>query len=405
MKRFLGFIVSIAICSTICLPILAQEPYSVSLSLAPNTTLLNQSFNKNAERQTIMASSENIQITLNKEKNVLHISNPISATLSGEINEVSADKMYGYVGVFYGIDNDIPIIADVVYNNDNEMFVVLTSGALGTDDFKVTFYGDYTDSLKALSNKYSNLVMEEQQENTGMENSDLLYTSSVDGQIKFQNSGEIYPSGNDQYTFGHLDVYHPDELRNQGNMRVYARVNTNCQDVEDYLLDTEGYFNSLYVYPEKFNISICGNNDNIYALNNSFNPQPAETTVQLTIPYPLPSGAVEFFSIELPTSKTKVTTGKFSSDSPYDTNKVNWEISKVMGWSPSKTDGDKESKTGMVGSSDYTISANITSNRNYSMTSRCTIGYAYQYVVGESIMTLHLTTNELPVTSTITVVP
>lgn len=410
MKRLLATLCTFALCATIFVPISAEatDPGIVNAILDINNSLMNESFN-NQSTLTNISSNKQIEISLNTEAATANIRGDIVADLSGVVDRVICDDgIIGYVGTYEGTLLDgTSIIADVVYDS-NDIFAAITLGPLTTDSFDLTLYGAFTDSLKEISTKYSSDIMTYRESALTPINSedDLTPAPFVQGETVYQGSDLANADDNSTYMVGQTSFYFAEELRNQGVMSVYAKVNTKCSRVEDYLIDVEGFRDSLVVYPDTFNISICGNNADLHAIENTYLPKDGSTSATITIPiYGGPVVGLQFISFKTKMSSTDVTTSRYSSSSPYPNNKVSWDIYKKYGWTPTDTDGSPSTDTGMVASADYTYGGNISTSRTTSMTAKTSIRYEYQYTFGGSPMVLHLTTDEMSVTASLKIVP
>lgn len=205
---------------------------------------------------------------------------------------------------------------------------------------------------------------------------------------------------------GDLSVFHADELANQGNMSTYVKVNTKSSLVESYIEDDLGFgSNTMMAYPDTFNISIRGNNNNLHVVTNSYAPQNNSTSTTISIPvYGGPNIGLQFVSFDVTMSSTTVTTSKISNSSLHQ-NMVSWKIYKKNGWNPDTFDGDHTTESGMTVASTYTYEGDVTSNVTTSITTAGTIRYEYWIMIMGNLSSYHLNTGTMSETSIVTIVP
>lgn len=231
-----------------------------------------------------------------------------------------------------------------------------------------------------------------------------MSVAAVDGTCKYQGYDTVY-LGNKMA--GVLSVFHADELRNQGNMSTYVKVNTKSSLVESYIEDDLGFGSyTMMAYPDTFNISICGNNNNLHAVTNSYTPQNNSTSATISIP--VYGGSViglQFVSFDVTMSSTTVTTSKYSSSSPHQNNKLSWEIYRRNGWNPDTFDGGYATESGMTVASTYTYEGNVTSNVTRSMTATGSIRYEYWIMIMGNLSSYHLSTDTMSKTTNVTICP
>ncbi len=195
-------------------------------------------------------------------------------------------------------------------------------------------------------------------------------------------------------------------MRNQGTTAVYAKVNTNCAGVVNYLREVENFTGLVGAYPDTFYLSICGNKDYLYAVNNTYIPPANVTTANLIIPIYLgPNQGINTISIPITMSSVDVTTSRYISSSPLPFNRVEWEIYKRNGWPTVNYDGNIYSQTGMSTYANYIYNGNVSSALTTSMSARASIRYEYINSVAGSSLYLHLTTEEMLAASNIRIVP
>lgn len=409
MKRKLALLCAIVLCATLMTPAFAATNASgtVDAVLNVNTSLMEQSFNKLATRND--ADSQQIEIVLNPEAATAEITGDIDAALTGSVEEIICDDgNVGYIGVYDGwLPDGTPVIADVIYNSD-DVFATLTLGTLGADNFSLTFYGELTDSLKAISNKYTQEVAEYHKPMSGTDDDgELTPTPYVQGKTIYQGSDDVYAGKSSKYHAGNMSFYFPDELRNQGNMDVITKVNTDCDGVSDYLVDEMGFDEkTLVVYPDIFDITIHGNHDDLHCVTESYLPKAGSTSSTVKIPiYTGSTFGMQLLDFSIKMSSTDVSFSRHTPDSMYPNNEISWEIYKRHGWNPWDTDGDESSEAGMVVNATYTYGGNLSSSRYTSLTSTTSIRYEYQYTVSGTGVPLHITTDEMSVSANINILP
>lgn len=418
MKKIISLIIVFAVCFQLVAVTLAAEskvdPEATEAILTINENLMAQSFRqdkKNGVRGSVGESDySQIEVSLNTDAKSVAISGPFDVILTGCVEDISYNNIEGYIGVYEGsLDDGTHIIVDAVYTAE-EVFVAITLGFLGTEDFAVMFYGDLTNRLKLISNMHAAEVCANQETSDDNLVADVapetVAVPYVQAETIFQGTSSVYSDVSARYLFGVTSVYHADELRNQGVMPIYAKVNTQCDVVEEYLINEEDFSGTLTVYPDTFNISICGNDNNLHAINNTYTPESNSTSATISIP--VYGGSViglQFISHDILMTSTNVTVSKYTTTSQHPNNKVSWEIYKRFGWGSSETDGYPSSEAGMVVSADYTYSGNVSSSFDVYMNTKSSIRYEYtQYILGNSI-TLHLSTNEMSATTLLSIVP
>lgn len=188
-------------------------------------------------------------------------------------------------------------------------------------------------------------------------------------------------------------------------MTTHVKVNTQSEQVEAYLISEEGFTDSLFVYPDTFNVQITGNDNYIKVANNSFVPANNSTSATLSIPVYLGTVlGVQFIPLSIEMSSTTVTLSKHNASANYN-NRANWEIYKRFGWNASNTDGYPNSEAGMAVQLEYLYEGNVSSATTVYINVKSSIRYEYVYYLAGSTMTLHLTTGEMACTTPLTIVP
>ncbi len=392
-----------------------NEAICVARKLEQNTELMKEVMGDEGKRSCDYDSSIEVSISdnLNIISGVLFYKDKVlKYNLEGNCKEVATERCIGYVATYegaidfateeYELDNDkmLPIIIDVVFSKE-DMFLVVTIGCASESKRPdIAYYGDFTEDIGNISQKNAESVLKEKKVDTGHK-----YTSTrVNGICKYQGSSTINVGS---YTAGSISVFHADELRNQGNMSTYVKINTNCYNIEDYLNNDMGYGGKVHIaYADKFSISICGNNGIIHAVGNTYVPQNSETNTTLQIPVYLGSVlGVQLIPYQITTSSTIVTVSRYPSNSQHPNNRVTWQIYKMNGWNPWEFEGDYTSQNGMTGASNYTVEGNITGSNVYCMYSTGSIRYEYWVMINGKSMSYHISTGTLSKTTYVMIKP
>lgn len=396
-----------------------DSDFYISKVLSQNTIVMDEVFGDTVQDRLDEESSVQVSINPDKESvtiTLLYKDTENTAVLSGTVDEIETTSGIGYVGVYEGFispvqgrtlalneNGQLPLIADITFN-DSDIWVVLTLGyATETMVPDILFYGDYSNQIADISNINATRSLEEAQLRQAIEHESVT-TTAVDGTCKYQGYATVYLGSK---MAGVLSVFHADELKNQGNMTTYVKVNTKSSLVENYVEDDLDYgSNALTAYPDTFNISLCGNNNDFHAVTNSYTPQ--NNTTSATISIPVYGGSVvglQFVSYDVIMSSTTVTTSKYSSSSPHQNNKLSWEIYRRNGWNPDTFDGGYATETSMTVAATYTYEGNVTSNVTRSMTATGSIRYEYWIMIAGNMTSHHLTTGTMTKTTSVTICP
>ncbi len=395
---------------------------TISASLTANSALMDAVF---IERKSCSDDSAESSLTLDvsPDKSAIDVALTINnthykATLPGQANEVAVNGLVGYIGVYEGffinsaektsidsvsVAEGIPVIVDVTFT-DKEVFAALTIGYATEKTIpEIIFFGNLSDELGAISTEYTTKTLAAQEAKAMDE---MVFPSnegkSVDGETKLQANTTI-KLGN--YMAGALSLFHGDELRNQGSMPVYVKVNTNSISVENYVRYGLGYGSStVTAYPGTFDLSVGGNHNSLHILTNAYLPQNASTSVTIPIPYYLPQIGFGTVGYHLTTSSTSASLSKYSPSSQHH-NKVSWSMYRISGWSPSTFDGDYTTGTGMTGEATYTYSGHVTSDVPRTMTATGKINYRYACMVFDQLVTFNLPTGTMTRSSSVIIKP
>jgi len=428
MKKYISFLLALTLCFSLfstttsansSIASANDSNYFVSKTLIQNAAIMDEVFGEKAQDRYDKESSAQISIGHDKKSATVTLSykgTVSTAVLNGAFETINSADGTGYVGVYEGFispiqkrtlalneNGQLPIIADITFTDSN-IFAILTLGyANETNNPDILYYGDYSTQLASISNANATRSLEEAQLQQAAEN-ESVSVAAVDGTCKFQGYEPVY-FGNRMA--GVLSVFHADELRNQGNMSTYVKVNTKSSLVENYIKDDLGYgSNTMMAYPDTFNISICGNNNNLHAVTNSYTPQNNSTSATISIP--VYGGSViglQFVSFDVTMSSTTVTTSKYSSSSPHQNNKLSWAIYRRNGWNPDTFDGGYTTESGMTVASTYTYEGNVTSNVTRSMTATGSIRYEYWIMIMGNLSSHHLSTDTMSKTTNVTIRP
>ncbi len=206
MKRFKIFLIAFLICSIAIVPltVTAANPKTMVATLDLNTNFMEQAFTTFVKEDRTVNSQ--IEVTLNTDTATADITGAVQATLTGNVDEVLCeDGNLGYVGVYEGkLANGIPVIADIIYDMKNA-FVTLTVGALGSEEFMISVYGELTESLSAISNQFhDNKLSSRELDLTADMESNAVIVPRVQGEIIMQNFDYAYAGASSTYQVGLL---------------------------------------------------------------------------------------------------------------------------------------------------------------------------------------------------------
>lgn len=364
----------------------------------------------------VSPDKDNVDFRLYVDESIIR-----ETTLKGTYNTIDSNNVSGYVAVYEGFispipnhqfgltqDEMLPIIADVTFS-DNDMFAVLTIG-YATEQYNpyVFYYGDFTDSIKLISEENAKSKLTESRirqlqdiaESEEQSEEDPL---RIDATCKYKGTTAAYMGS---HKAGVLSVFHADEMINTGVMSTYVKVNTKSANVQDYLEDDLGFGSSIVtVYPDTFNISINGNHNNMHAVTNSYLPQNNSTSATIDIPVYAPIIGLQFVSYNIIMSSTTVTPSKYSNSSPHPNNILTWNIYRQNGWNPWDYDGSHSTSTGMTVQATYTYAGNVLGVITRSLTSTGSIRYEYLHEINGSYQTLHISTSTMNLLTTLLMYP
>ena len=339
-------------------------------------------------------------------------------TLSGDYERIATENETGYIGVYNGFiptissrnlciskDGLLPVTANIVFTN-HEMKASLTLGYAGENiDPDILYYGDDTETLNAIlcAKIERKLMKETTRDDIGGDDGGGIPSPTVDGTCRYKGSANGYQQS---YLVSNLSVFHANELRNQGLMSVYAKLNTSSASVLNYIKNHLRFDTAILVYPEQFSISICGNHNDFHAVTNSYTPQNNSTSAPLNIPFYLGSTlGVQWITLNITMTSTTVTPSRYSSDSPHPNNRLTWDIYKRNGWSPTEMDGNYTTSKGMTAAASYTYEGNVNSVLARSLTSTGTICYEFYGYWGPTPYWHSFWTNPISKTTSVAIKP
>ena len=334
------------------------------------------------------------------------------SVLSGGSNLIETNGCIGYVGVYEGLmlpalernlstdeNGFVHVTLDIIYT-EAEAFAVLTIGdPTETYNSEIIFYGEFTPVIADVSSENAKRAKAEKTRNI-----EEPSVPRINASPKYQGSSSTYMGS---HKAGELSVVHADELSNQGVMTTSAKVNSQSASVKSYLSGDMGYGSLVsLVYPDDFKISMCGYDNYLHAVTNSYLPQEGFTTA--TIPLPVYGGPViglQFISINVTMSSTTVTRSRYTNSSPSDNNRLAWEMYKLHGWNASDYDGDYSTGTGMAATASYTYEGDMSSSFSRSMYFTGQIRYEYWVTIMGTMTALHLSTSTMGRMTSVTIFP
>lgn len=426
-KRVLLFII-LTFCTMYCFTVVSADRFTanntmtetfVSQTLTQNTTIMEEVFGDKARERYDENSFVQIHVSCDKKSVAITLAykeTTSSTVLQGVYDEVVIQNEVGYVGVYEGfispIENrnlavdsngQLPIIADITFT-DTDIFAVLTLGyASGNKNPDILFYGNYSMKIADVSNTNAIQALAEV-EKENIYKSETATPMSVDTTCKYQGCDDVYFGSQ---MAGVLSVFHADNIRSGGSMTTYVKVNTKSSLVESYIENGLAYgSNTMAAYPDKFNISISGNDNGLHVATNSYAPQNNTTSSTINIPVylgPILGSQTVPFSITM--SSTTVTASSYSGSSQHPNNKLSWEIYKRNGWNPDTFDGGYTTKTGMSVAATYMYEGNVTTSYTRSMTATGSIRYEYWVMIMGNLSAHHLSTGVMSKTTNVTICP
>ncbi len=317
---------------------------------------------------------------------------------------VRYDDMNGYVGVFDGtiVINDVQehLTVDLLYISNSENYAIVTIGCADETAPLITFYGEFTDQIGELSEE--NYVKVFSEANVEVCDTDIM--PLVNAATDFKATGSATSGGYDTAT---VTVCFADELRNQGIMRVYAKINSHTENFKKYITETQGWGanDGLYACPDSYKVEIIGTEQNLHQAGDHF-PDSNTTVDYLKVPVLVPGlGIVDWYAYTYTVSSTSVSCRGAANSAVHD-NIITWNVYKSGGWSPSVMDGYYDSTGGSIVHVNYTYAGNVTSNRSTTLGAGGEVRYMYSYVneYGVSVVQ-HMWSSYAACGASLTIVP
>ena len=400
-----------------------DDTYFIAKTLSENSEVFRASVPTN---NLSNSSEDSIDFALSQDLSTATVSmelngSPYSAILHGETTEITVDdSLSGYVSVFEGVlistaedqnSEDIPVIADVTFTQD-ELFVALTAGeATETANPIIKFYGILSEELGRIATKNSEQHMQNASTTEIITDEELengIAPAAYDTSIKYQadTNGRL-----GSYICAKLSLFHPDYAGSSGNAYVHAKVNTDSTGVLNYLRLSLGYNNvngkgyALSAAPNRFEISVEGQDDSFAIIPNAYVPQDEVTSFPLVIPvYAGPKIGFQTVTVNCITSSTLADTDKYNSSCTYD-NVVRWDMSKDDGWESDEFDGSYSTDTGMSVYVGYSIHGNIQTNTTETIGATARIRYEYYVQSPTAVVAMNINTPTISVDAPITLIP
>ena len=378
----------------------------VSAKLMRNMELTLEHFKANNKGYFTVNNIQTIEFYINFVEEKITLYEDLEIVAYGKIEELDKNK---YMGVFETLlDNEIPLIITATFTND-DIFVVLTAGYLGYENYEVVYFGQFNKKIKEINDlKFNNF-----NEGGLTQNNELLLENGNNSNSRAtgqHQGGKTVYTGN--YSTGYLNVYHKNQIEDEDEFTIWAKVNTNSVNMRTYLVNyVYTTADIVYVMPETFNVTITGKSSNFEIFNEYWlDPISGEETVETEIYYIDPTtGLFDTLTISFVTDRTTAYT-----DSTYSgaTNKAVWEIYKAYGWNSTRFDATSLSNANNSSNSmgvklrieyDGTHTTNITTN----IETRATIRYIVRTITGEESQSpvYYARTGEMKHVTNLTVTP
>lgn len=324
--------------------------------------------------------------------------------LSGTYQVISVDNISGYAGVYEGVlttlaspQDSIHVISDITFTND-ELFLILTTAATETISSTTLFYGELSDPLRKIANKYSELQMR----TVSCDNAFAITNNQRTVEASTLQRQRAITVGSEDFNVGYISVFHLSQSGVQA-LPFRAKINTNSSGFVDYL-KTDKYPQSTYTITsakaDRVTITVESANELCLIQNNTWAPGSSETTFTIPLPYINSDDEFDLFDITVVTSSTTVTT-----NSSTDPTRVTWQMYKQNGFANSLTDGDSTTESGIPVRVDFIHDAYITSTITRTFYTSGNIRYTYVL----SYPTENLTVSEIVTcsrfTTTVRIIP
>lgn len=422
MKQIISSILALSLCISVPAPIFAADQTNEH-----NTFFTKQYLSENTTLQQVKSlqthRSSNVQYNIDVE--ILHdmnnvnidlIGNSLSyhACLSGESYNFITTTSNGFFGVYEGdfINEDgslLHVIADITYTN-SEMFVALTLGYAGDENFQILYFGELSDSLASISTAYADTAVS--CENDVFE---LNATGNTAAQPASISSTFFYQGGTKSYLNGSVvadvNVFHANELSSNESMTTYVKVNSNDDNMLNYVKGLIPSDQSLVTLcPDGVTISMSSQINELHVFTDAYYPKEDKTTYSIGIPFisliagDVIGSAASLLNITMTVSSTDVTLEKVGSGISTD-NKITWEIIKNSGFALREFDGDVSTETGFSARASYQFEGTVTNTTQTRMIFTGSIRYQYTTTVdGITPIVQHIRTSTATVTSNLKLV-
>lgn len=391
-----------------------------NMTLMRNDQLTDKYFDSEKDDYFVTNNINSLQFDFSNNYNNLKLDGDLNADFIGSVESISTEKCQGFVGFYEGELEDGTFLSVSVTYSDNKMLAALTVGYMGDEWFGTTYFGETSEKIKQIDDVYSkkfitqnqlnekqSIEVEELDELRVLDNYSTKSTTSIDVETRLKGSSNatIEDSHKKSHTIGRLNVYHSNELSNEGQTLVYAKVNTARSGVRDYI-SAQGYnTTAIFIVPTQFDISIKSNDAKLYSSVNAYKPENNKKSFSLPIPYINSSGNFATVTLSITTSSTTVTEG-FSSGAESE-NYFTWVMKKLGGWGQTEFDGTSSTKAGMCPKVEYVYQGNDSSvNKTFTCTGKIKYNIVYYPDPEEDTQkTLSIQTNQMKVDSTIKIVP
>ena len=325
----------------------------------------------------------------------------------------NAEKIIdGYVGIYQGYikpAEDDEILNNLLQNKEDEVLVTVNvtmcdenkffTVVIGAFSDEITpiakAYGEYTNEINKIikaSLEQSKTILEEEKND---DSNDIMLTA-IDATTRYKASANFLK---DSKLVGQVSLFHANELRNQNSMSVYAKVNSNRTNANNYAREFFG-LNSTKIsttMPGKVNIKIESNDALLHVDGTNYNPKTGTTKLTVPIPYYV-NGSYNTVALNMTINSVTAST---SGSSPHYNQKINWSVSKTGGMLG--IDGTYSTNTGLPTFASYKYEGSITSDKTAKLTATASI--VYNVYVEDSIYgtitTYSFTTGDKSCTSTV----
>lgn len=225
--------------------------------------------------------------------------------------------------------------------------------------------------------------------------------ASVDALTRYQSRKSIYDSS--YRVVGEVSLFHANELRNQGSMSVYAKVNSNTKNANAYARNYFGLTSNdiSVVYPTKVELSVSSNDKYLHIDGINYAPTDETKRITVSVPFYL-NGSFDVVDTNMTISSVDATT---SGSAPYYNQNVKWITRHSLGLVG--LDGSYSSKHGLPGFASYKYEGTVRAPKNATLTASAYIMYTV-YVEDATYGTLSeytFTTETKSCTSNVSVIP